>query len=70
MRPAQAHTSEDVSKQAMALGGQLMMRAAAGQQVRTCALPCGAAPPAVPVHALLIPSIWEPVTLRPTGCGG
>ena len=45
MRPAQAHTSEDVNKQAMALGGQLMMRAAAGQQVRACALSCGAAPP-------------------------
>ena len=35
MRPMQAHTSEDLSKQAMALGGQLMMRAAAGQQVCT-----------------------------------
>ena len=32
MRP-QAHTSDDVNKQAMAMGGQLMMRAAAGQQV-------------------------------------
>lgn len=58
MRPAQAHTSEDVNKQAMALGGQLMMRAAAGQQVRACALSCGAAPPAVPEHAVLICSIW------------
>ncbi len=33
MRP-QTHTSDDVNKQAMAMGGQLMMRAAAGQQVR------------------------------------
>lgn len=32
MRP-QTHTSDDVNKQAMAMGGQLMMRAAAGQQV-------------------------------------
>lgn len=32
MRP-QVHTSGEVNKQAMAMGGQLMMRAAAGQQV-------------------------------------
>ncbi len=32
MRP-QTHTSDDVNKQAMAMGSQLMMRAAAGQQV-------------------------------------
>ena len=36
MRP-QTHTSDDVNKQAMAMGGQLMMRAAAGQQVRPAA---------------------------------
>ena len=44
MRP-QAHTSDDVNKQAMAMGGQLMMRAAAGQQV--CPVPiCSSAWPA------------------------
>ena len=37
MRP-QTHTSDEVNKQAMAMGGQLMMRAAAGQQV--CPAPC------------------------------
>lgn len=33
-----ATTSDEVGKQAMAMGGQLMMRAAAGQQV--CPGPC------------------------------
>lgn len=33
MRP-QAQTSDDINKQAMAMGGRLAMRAAAGQQVR------------------------------------
>ena len=63
MRPMQAHTSEDVSKQAMALGGQLMMRAAAGQQVRTHALSCGTAASARPLLALLMPGIWSSIIL-------
>ena len=33
MRPL-AQTSDDINKQAMAIGGRLAMRAAAGQQVR------------------------------------
>jgi hypothetical protein len=33
MRP-QAQTTDDINKQAMAIGGRLAMRAAAGQQVR------------------------------------